>query len=181
MQRNEKIVEALAGLDHTDPTLWTSSGEVRVEVVSAIVGESLTRAHIRDAAPDFKRNFGDEPLAETPPEISALQRLQEQAESRQRRLDSIGRQTAKLQDELAGVRAVRAEINEREKAIQSQIDKLAYQAAELRAQESYAYRVRRHNQQAMQEIKDRYARAEEKGMPLENALAPCDRVMFKQF
>lgn len=49
------ITEALAQLDHTNDEHWTADGQPRIDVVKAIVGHTVTRQEIVDAAPDFSR------------------------------------------------------------------------------------------------------------------------------
>jgi hypothetical protein len=51
-----EIVEALHTLDPKLATHWTGDGLPRVDVVSAIVGRTLTRSDISAEAPDFKRD-----------------------------------------------------------------------------------------------------------------------------
>jgi hypothetical protein len=52
---SEKIIQALGKLDQKDDSHWTSDGAPRVDVLSKMVGEELTRAAIVGAAPDFTR------------------------------------------------------------------------------------------------------------------------------
>lgn len=55
----ERIIEALGKLDHQDPTLWTSKGEPKADVVSTLVGDRVTREEIEDALPSFKRQVNE--------------------------------------------------------------------------------------------------------------------------
>jgi hypothetical protein len=50
-----EMLEALQTLDPNLATHWTGEGLPRVDVVSAIVGRTLTRADISSQAPDFNR------------------------------------------------------------------------------------------------------------------------------
>lgn len=51
----EKIKAALAQLDPLDDDQWTADGAPKVETVSGLVGESVKRQDIVNAAPDFNR------------------------------------------------------------------------------------------------------------------------------
>lgn len=51
-----EIVEALHTLDPKLATHWTGEGLPRIDVVSGIVGQTLTRKDISAAAPDFNRD-----------------------------------------------------------------------------------------------------------------------------
>lgn len=51
----QKILDALKGLDVENDENWTGDGAVRVDVVSGIVGEEVTRAAITKVAPAFNR------------------------------------------------------------------------------------------------------------------------------
>lgn len=55
MADKEKILAALAQLDPLDDDQWTTDGSVKVETVSALVGETVKRQDIVNAAPDFNR------------------------------------------------------------------------------------------------------------------------------
>lgn len=52
----ERILEALAKLDHSDDLQWTADGAPKIETVSALLGEVVKRQDIIDASPDFKRS-----------------------------------------------------------------------------------------------------------------------------
>jgi len=49
------VKDAVAGLDHGNDAHWTQGGDPKVEAVSALVGQDVTRADIAGAAPDAKR------------------------------------------------------------------------------------------------------------------------------
>lgn len=49
------IQEALAQLDTLNDEQWTSEGMPKVDVISTLVGETVTRQQIIDAAPKFSR------------------------------------------------------------------------------------------------------------------------------
>ena len=55
MADKEKILAALAQLDPLDDDQWTTDGSPKVETVSALVGETVKRQDIVNAAPDFNR------------------------------------------------------------------------------------------------------------------------------
>ena len=50
------IKEALAKLDPSNDGHWTVDGAPRMDVLSEIAGETLTRKQVTDAAPDFTRH-----------------------------------------------------------------------------------------------------------------------------
>lgn len=63
MADKEKILAALAQLDPLDDDQWTTDGSPKVETVSGLVGETVKRQDIINAAPDFNRekaSAGDE-------------------------------------------------------------------------------------------------------------------------
>lgn len=49
------LIGALERLDPSNDEHWTNAGEPRVEAVSALLGEDVTRAAIQNAAPGFVR------------------------------------------------------------------------------------------------------------------------------
>jgi hypothetical protein len=49
------IKDAVTGLDHVNDAHWTKGGEPAVDAVSAVIGDTVSRAEIADAAPDAKR------------------------------------------------------------------------------------------------------------------------------
>lgn len=51
----QKILEALSQVDATNDEHWTADGAVRVDVVSELVGEEVSRADITAVAPKFNR------------------------------------------------------------------------------------------------------------------------------
>lgn len=51
----QSILDALANVDPTNDEHWTADGVVRVDVVSELVGEDVTRADITAVAPKFNR------------------------------------------------------------------------------------------------------------------------------
>jgi hypothetical protein len=55
MADNDKIKAVLAQLDPLDDDQWTADGAPKVESVSALLGEKITRQDIVNAAPDFNR------------------------------------------------------------------------------------------------------------------------------
>lgn len=56
MVDRNKIMQALLELDPLDDDHWTSDGAPKVEAVSAIVNEKITRQDIVEAAPAFDRS-----------------------------------------------------------------------------------------------------------------------------
>jgi len=55
MVDKEKILTALAQLDPLDDDQWTTDGSPKVETVSGLIGETVKRQDIVNAAPDFNR------------------------------------------------------------------------------------------------------------------------------
>jgi len=55
MPTQEQIIEALSLLDPKDDASWTEDGAPKIEAVSAILMEPITRAEIVNAAPSFSR------------------------------------------------------------------------------------------------------------------------------
>ena len=53
--RLSRIRETLEQLDVVDDSMWTTEGLPRCEVVSALMSETITRADISAAAPNFNR------------------------------------------------------------------------------------------------------------------------------
>ena len=53
------IKEALSQLDTLDDNLWTQDGSPKIEAVSDLVGNKVTRAEILEAAPKFSRENPD--------------------------------------------------------------------------------------------------------------------------
>ena len=78
------IKEALGTLDKSNDDHWTADGLPRIDVVSAIVGEKVTRAQISEADPDFTREVktdeNDTPPAETTPPENGTDELTEISE-----------------------------------------------------------------------------------------------------
>lgn len=54
-QRNKAVLDALAGFDHKDDTVWTAGGEVQMKALEEKVGFNLTRAELKEIAPEFVR------------------------------------------------------------------------------------------------------------------------------
>lgn len=63
----EDILEALAKLDVLDKDNFTDNGDVKVSVVSELVGKTVTRQDIVDAAPSFSITNTELPEAEQVP------------------------------------------------------------------------------------------------------------------
>lgn len=63
---DQKILDALARMDHADDSQWLDDGRPRVAVVQKLADDqSIGMAAIRNAAPDFRRSVVDaDPLAE---------------------------------------------------------------------------------------------------------------------
>lgn len=55
-----EIHDALSRLDPSDDSHWTEAGAPRVEAVGELLGRSVTRAEIQEAAPDFRRPSDDQ-------------------------------------------------------------------------------------------------------------------------
>lgn len=53
--RMDRIKEALNQLDAMDEAHWTTTGEPAMAAVEAFLGEKITRAELKDVAPDFNR------------------------------------------------------------------------------------------------------------------------------
>jgi hypothetical protein len=62
----DKVKSALEQLDPLDDDQWTADGAPKVETVSALLGEKITRQDIVNAVPDFTRDKAGQPLAEQP-------------------------------------------------------------------------------------------------------------------
>jgi len=60
MADKEKILAALAQLDPLDDDQWTADGAPKVEIVTGLVGETVKRQDIVNAAPDFNREKAGE-------------------------------------------------------------------------------------------------------------------------
>lgn len=60
MADKEKIQEALAQIDPLDDDQWTTDGAPKVDTVEELLGESVTRKEIVEAAPDFNREKAGE-------------------------------------------------------------------------------------------------------------------------
>lgn len=54
-QRQKAVLDALATIDHKDDAAWTTSGEVQMKHLEEKVGFNLTRAELKEMAPDFVR------------------------------------------------------------------------------------------------------------------------------
>lgn len=54
-QRQKAVLDALATIDHKDDSAWTTGGEVQMKHLEEKVGFNLTRAELKEMAPDFVR------------------------------------------------------------------------------------------------------------------------------
>jgi hypothetical protein len=50
-----EITDAIGALDHTDDSHWTNAGLPAVDALSTLLGRTVTRKEINEAAPDFMR------------------------------------------------------------------------------------------------------------------------------
>ncbi|EKC5520912.1 hypothetical protein OP256_001276 [Vibrio parahaemolyticus] len=53
----EEIKKVLAGLDHSDDSLWTDTGEVRLSALKDKLGYRVNRPELDEIAPGFKRQI----------------------------------------------------------------------------------------------------------------------------
>ncbi len=69
------IREALSKLDTLDNDLWTSNGDPKIDAVKELLGRSVTRQEIVDAAPSFNRENPviEDPKQEDPPEEQEIE------------------------------------------------------------------------------------------------------------
>lgn len=62
---NEEILEAVWGLNSHNSEHWTADGQPRLDAVENLLGGSVTRKQVTDAAPNFTRTLAQE-LASAP-------------------------------------------------------------------------------------------------------------------
>jgi ribonuclease D len=54
--RDKRLLQALNSLDHSNDDQWTKEGLPSVEATEEAAGFKVTRAEIKDLAPDLERN-----------------------------------------------------------------------------------------------------------------------------
>lgn len=54
-RRPTNLEEALAALDHTNEDHWTAAGEPNCQVLGKMLGRPVSRANVKEAAPDLVR------------------------------------------------------------------------------------------------------------------------------
>jgi hypothetical protein len=116
----EKILAAIAKLDHTNPSHWIADGSPKLEAVRLFAGDqSITREDVAAAAPDAKRKTGDSdaPAGTVQPSVVSTSETEQGkpltgadavAAAQQRVADAAKRKTEADQEYAAAVRAVDA-------------------------------------------------------------------------
>lgn len=137
----EEIIEALKALDLENDTLWTEDGAPRVDVVSSLLGSSIKRTDIVEAAPHFNRNspeFNGEKDAEEKGKKVQVEPTEEQQKIEVSLLDKLQETTDPLpemelikllnsfskEDLVAGVKFLEEHVIECEKRIQREQTRL---------------------------------------------------------
>lgn len=74
-EKSTKIADALSHLNPSNDEHWTGQGLARLDAVTALVGEDVTRKEVEDVAPGFKREDvtvqGSQEPSESPDEPEA--------------------------------------------------------------------------------------------------------------
>lgn len=179
MNLHDKIREAVSRLNPSD-NIWTADGAVRVDVISGLLGLTVSREDIEAAVPDFRKS-GTVPTAPTATEPitpeDGLDLLASKVDARDTRIAEIAVEIASAEADMKLVTDAIQEATRERDRLEKTIDALIMERDELRPRETFQQAAKAAAQRGLEERKRRAAIAAERGLPPGMIQSPLDQAM----